>query len=91
MTKPSEEQGGSMKLEYNGQNNSKLRSLKISFSGDMLIRDVPQTIEDVLRIFKTVPSELKKINDGKGKQLEYELYPLKHMAQSFKYQMTIQR
>ncbi|CAF0982060.1 unnamed protein product [Adineta ricciae] len=91
VTKPSEEQGGSVKLEYNDQNNSKLRSLQISFSGDMLIQDVPKTIEDVLRIFKTVPSELKKINDGKGKQLEYELYPLKHMAQTFKYQMTIQR
>ncbi|CAF2816719.1 unnamed protein product, partial [Rotaria sp. Silwood2] len=74
---------GQAKLENVEQANSKFRSLKISFSGDVLIDDVPHTVDDVFNIFKKVPSMLKQLNEGKGKQLEFQLYPLKRMAEIF--------
>lgn len=91
LKKPTIAISGDVALKHNDQSDSKFRSLKISFSGDVLIKDVPHTVEDVFNIFKKVPSELEKLNDGKGQQLEFELYPLKGMAEIFKYQMNIQR
>lgn len=89
--KPAKDRDAGGKLEYTNTNDSKLRSLKISFSGDVLIKDVPHTVEDVFKIFKTVPFELEKLNDGKGQQIEFELYPLKRMAETFKYKIILQR
>ncbi|CAF3894501.1 unnamed protein product [Rotaria sp. Silwood1] len=82
---------GQAKLENVEQANSKFRSLKISFSGDVLIDDVPHTVDDVFNIFKKVPSMLKQLNEGKGKQLEFQLYPLKRMAEIFKYELRIEK
>lgn len=91
LKKPTMTISGDAKLENANQTNSKFRSLKISFSGDVLIKDVPHTVEDVFNIFRKVPSELEKLNDGKGQQLEFELYPLKQMAEIFKYDLSIER
>ncbi|CAF1367161.1 unnamed protein product [Adineta ricciae] len=91
LKKPTMSISGDAKLEHNDETNSKFRSLKISFSGDVLIRDVPHTVEDVFNIFRKVPSELEKLNDGKGQQLEFELYPLKRMAEIFKQKLSIER
>jgi len=82
---------GQAKLDNVDRTNSKFHSLKISFSGDVLIEDVPNTVEDVFTIFKKVPSMLKQLNDGKGQQLEFELYPLKRMAEIFKHELRIER
>ena len=82
---------GEAKLENIDRTNSKFHSLKISFSGDVLIDDVPNTVEDVFKIFKKVPAMLKQLNDGKGQQLEFELYPLKRMAEIFKHELRIER
>ncbi|CAF1067894.1 unnamed protein product [Rotaria magnacalcarata] len=82
---------GQAKLEDVDRTNSKFHSLKISFSGDVLIEDVPNTVEDVFTIFKKVPSMLKQLNGGKGQQLEFELYPLKRMAEIFKHELRIER
>ncbi|CAF4512872.1 unnamed protein product, partial [Rotaria magnacalcarata] len=82
---------GEASLEHNNKENSKFESLKISFSGDVLIEDVPRTIEDVFNIFKKVPTLLEGLNDGKGQQLEFELYPLERMAEIFKHELRIER
>ena len=82
---------GKADVDNTEKTNSKFHSLKISFSGDVLIEDVPNTVDDVFNIFKKVPSMLKQLNDGKGQQLEFELYPLKTMADKFKYQLRIER
>lgn len=82
---------GEAKLENVDKVNSDFHSLKISFSGDVLIEDVPNTISDVFAIFKKVPKMIEKLNEGKGQQLEFELYPLKRMAEIFKHELRIQR
>lgn len=82
---------GQAKLESAEKANSKSHSRKISFSGDVLINDVPNTVVDVFNIFKKVPSMLKELNEGKGKQLEFQLYPLKRMAEIFKYELRIEK
>ena len=82
---------GEAKLDNEEKVNSDFHSLKISFSGDVLIEDVPTTITDVFNIFKKVPKMLDKLNEGKGQQLEFELYPLKRMAEIFKHELKIQR
>ncbi|CAF4435612.1 unnamed protein product [Rotaria sp. Silwood2] len=91
LKKPSISISGDAKLVNADQINSKFRSLKISFSGDVLIKDVPHTVEDVFNIFRKVPSELEKLNHGKGQQLEFELYPLTRIAEIFKYELSINR
>ncbi|CAF3740885.1 unnamed protein product [Adineta steineri] len=91
LKKPTMTVSGDAKLLNTNQGNSKFRSLKISFSGDVLIKDVPHTVEDVFNIFRKVPSELEKLNDGKGQQLEFELYPLKRMAEIFNHKLLIDR
>ncbi|CAF3508524.1 unnamed protein product [Rotaria sordida] len=91
LKKPTMDISGDAELNYDDKTNSKFRSLNISFSGDIKIKDVPHTIEDVFNIFRTVPSEVEKLNDGKGQQLEFELYPLKRMAEIFKYKLSIER
>ncbi|CAF1296458.1 unnamed protein product [Rotaria sordida] len=91
LKKPTIDISGDAELNYDDKTNSKFRSLNISFSGDIKIKDVPHTIEDVFNIFRTVPSEVEKLNDGKGQQLEFELYPLKRMAEIFKYKLSIER
>ncbi|CAF3570084.1 unnamed protein product [Rotaria socialis] len=82
---------GEASLEHNNKGNAKFESLKISFSGDILIQDIPHTIEDVFNIFKKVPTLLENLNDGKGQQLEFELYPLERMAEIFKHELRIER
>ncbi|CAF3340288.1 unnamed protein product [Rotaria socialis] len=91
LKKPLTSISGDAKLVNADQTNSKFRSLKISFSGDVLIKDVPHTVEDVFNIFRKVPFELEKLNDSKGQQLEFELYPLKRIAEIFKYELCINR
>jgi hypothetical protein len=91
LKKISLEVNGDAAVEHTQNENSKFESLRISFSGDVLIEDVPRTIEDVFKIFKQVPSLLKQLNDGKGQQLEFELYPLKRMAEKFKHELRITR
>ena len=91
LKKPTMTISGDAKLQNTEQTNSKFHSLKISFSGDVLIKDVPRTVEDVFNIFTKVPSQLETLNDGKGQQLEFELYPLKRMAEIFKHQLSVNR
>lgn len=91
LKKISLEVSGDATLEHTQKENSNFESLKISFVGDILIEDVPRTIEDVFNIFKRVPSLLKELNHGKGQQLEFELYPLKRMAEIFKHELRIRR
>ena len=82
---------GAAKIENSEQENFKSHSLKISFSGDVLIDDIPRTVSDVFNIFKKVPSMLNQLNEGKGKQIEFQLYPLKRMAEIFKYELRIEK
>ncbi|CAF4000405.1 unnamed protein product [Rotaria sp. Silwood1] len=82
---------GHAKLENIAQINSQNCALKISFSGDVLIEDIPRTPDDVFRIFQKVPLMLRELNNGKGQQLEFELYPLKRIASNFKRELQIQR
>jgi hypothetical protein len=56
LKKPTMSISGEAKLEHADQTNLNFRSLKISLSGDILINDVPNTVEDVFNIFRKVPS-----------------------------------
>jgi hypothetical protein len=82
---------GQVSLENLGKTTSKFGSLKINFSGHVVIPDVLSTVDDVFNIFKEVPSLLKQLNDGKGTELEYELYLLERMAKIFKLELRIER
>ncbi|CAF1052553.1 unnamed protein product [Rotaria sordida] len=91
LKKPTIAVSGDASVKYVDQSNSKFHSLKINISGDIKLSTVPRTVEDVFKAFSEVPSKLNELNDGKGQQLEFELYPLKRMAQIFKYETSIQR
>ncbi|CAF4097292.1 unnamed protein product, partial [Rotaria sordida] len=82
---------GEAKLDLQNKDSSKLENLQISFSSDLLIDECPQNIEQVLSIFKKVPSLIKPLNNGKGQQLVFFLYPLKRIAQIFKHELRITR
>ncbi|CAF3992446.1 unnamed protein product, partial [Rotaria sordida] len=82
---------GEANLDLQTNNNSKFENLQISFSGDILINECPQSIEDVMRVFRAVPDRLKSLNEGKGQQLVFFLYPLKRIAQIFKHELQITR
>ncbi|CAF4842861.1 unnamed protein product [Rotaria socialis] len=82
---------GEAKLDLQNKDKSKFEKLQISLSGDILIDECPQNIEDVMRVFKTVPSRIKTLNEGKGQQLIFVLYPLKRMAEIFKHELQINR
>ena len=80
---------GQANLENIDRTSSKFHSLKISFSGDVLIEDCPQTIDQVMKIYRSVPSLIKSLNDGKGKQLTYTLCSLKQIADMTKFERNI--
>lgn len=82
---------GSAKLENTDKKDSDTNSMKITLSGDILINKIPTTVEDVYEIFQKVPSMLAKLNDGKGKPIEFELYPLQRLAGIFKCELKIER
>lgn len=82
---------GSAKLKYDDKNDSNKNSMKITLSGDILIDKIPISIKDVFEIFEKVPSMLATLNDGKGKPIEYELYPLQRLAGIFKFELKIER
>ena len=82
---------GEAKLKSEDKKDSDQNSMKISLSGDILFDKIPSTIEDVFEIFQKVPSMLAKLNDGKGKAVEFELYPLKRLAQMFSLELKIER
>ncbi|CAF1085562.1 unnamed protein product [Adineta steineri] len=71
--------------------NADLESLKISFSGDILIENCPGTIDGVMQVCQNVPSMLKSLNDGKGQPLTYILYSLKQIAERTKIKQNITR
>ncbi|CAF3279489.1 unnamed protein product [Rotaria sp. Silwood2] len=91
LKKPTISVSGDASVKNVDQSDSKFHSLKINISGDIKLSTVPRTVEDVFKAFSEVPSKLNELNDGKGQQLEFELYPLKRMAQIFKYEISVQR
>ncbi|CAF1169082.1 unnamed protein product [Didymodactylos carnosus] len=79
--------GGSINNDKRSEVNQE--SFRISFSGDVLIKQIPSTIEDVMEMVKTIPSIVETINEGKGIQLEYSLYPLKEIVFQLKQDVQI--
>ena len=82
---------GSAELNYDDNKNADENSMKITLLGDILIDKIPTTLNDVRRIFERVPSMLEKLNNGKGKPIEFELYPLYRLAGIFKCDLKIER
>ncbi|CAF2997240.1 unnamed protein product [Rotaria socialis] len=82
---------GEAKFDLQNKDKFKFEKLQISLSGNILIDECPQNIEDVMRVFKTIPSRIKTLNEGKGQQLTFVLYPLKRMAEIFKHELQINR
>jgi hypothetical protein len=68
-----------------------LDSLRISFSGDVLIENCPQTIDQMMKVYENVPFLIKSLNDGKGQQLTYTLCSLKQIAEMTKFERQITR
>lgn len=91
MRKPMTEVSGQAKVKHDDQNQVDLESLKITFTGDVIIDNCPQTVDGVIDIYKTVPSLVKSLNDGKGQQLTFILYPLKQIAKMSKFELKIER
>ncbi|CAF1194615.1 unnamed protein product [Didymodactylos carnosus] len=86
------EVSGGASLEYQNTSKNEQGSVNIKISGDIQIEGkVPKVIEEVYDFLQTIPSAINKINDGKGKPLEYFLYPLDNIARSFKLETTIDR
>ncbi|CAF2613369.1 unnamed protein product [Rotaria sp. Silwood2] len=82
---------GQATIDYDDKNKSDLDSLKVEFSGDVLIDNCPQTVEGVLKVCENIPSQIESLNDGKGRQLVFILYPLKSIAQMFESELKIER
>lgn len=82
---------GEAGVTYDTKDKSEFESLQISFSGDLLDGTCVRTIEGVMTIFEKIPNLIKPLNDGKGQQLVFVLYPLERMAQIFKHELRIAR
>jgi len=85
LTKPAFNVSGDAKVNYDNQQKKDLESLRISFSGDVLIEDCPQTIDQVMKVYSSVPSLIKSLNNGKGKQLTFTLCSLQQIAEMTKF------
>ena len=54
-----------------------LPSPQVQFFGDIELKNgLATTVDDVIQIMKDVPNLVKKLNGGKGAQLEFTLLPL---------------
>lgn len=82
---------GEAKVKYDDQEKKDIESLKISFSGDVMIEDCPQTIDGVLEVYRKVPLLIKTLNHGKGQQLTFILCSLKQIAEMTKSERRITR
>ncbi|CAM4842598.1 unnamed protein product [Rotaria magnacalcarata] len=82
---------GSANIAFEDANRTAFESLSASFSGDVLIKDCPQTIDAVMKTYENIPALLEPLNGGKGRPLEFILYPLKRMAQMFNFELKIER
>jgi len=82
---------GNAKVNCGDINKAAFESLTVSFSGDVLIKDCPQTIDAVMKTYENIPDLIKPLNGGKGRQLEFVLYPLKRIAQMFKLELKVER
>ncbi|CAF4203694.1 unnamed protein product, partial [Rotaria magnacalcarata] len=82
---------GNAKVNCEDINKAAFESLTVSFSGDVLIKNCPQTIESVMKTYESIPDLIKPLNGGKGRQLEFVLYPLKRIAQMFKLELKVER
>jgi hypothetical protein len=90
-SKPGLSFSGQAKIDYDNQQKMDLESLTISFSGDVLIENCPQTIDQVMKVYENVPSLIKSLNDGKGQQLTFTLCSLKQIAEMTKFERKITR
>lgn len=91
LKKPTVAITGDGQLEYDNRANNDLESLKISFSGDVLIEDCPQTIEQVLDVYGKVPSLVNSANGGKGQQMVFLLTSLEQIAKMTQFERRITR
>lgn len=82
---------GEVSVGIEDKNNSSLESMKVSFSGDVPLEGVPRTMTDVMSTISTVPSKVALLNNGKGRQIEFMLYPLKSIAEMHKLDLQVER
>ncbi|CAF1292280.1 unnamed protein product [Adineta steineri] len=82
---------GDVNLKYNKEQKADLESLRISFSGDVLIENCPRTIDGVMEVYQKVPSMIRSLNDGKGQQLTFILCSLKQISDITKFERKITR
>lgn len=76
---------GNASVQFTENEDKFKRSLSIKFFGDVIAQneELPQTFEQALKLMKKVPAYMKRFNDGKGKPLEYILYPLSYVERFF--------
>ncbi|CAF3819357.1 unnamed protein product [Rotaria sp. Silwood1] len=84
---------GSASVQFTEDENRLKTSLSIKFFGDIIPHneELPQTFEKALELMKKVPLYFQKSNNGKGKPLEYILYPLKDVERFFQLETKINR
>ncbi|CAF4944788.1 unnamed protein product, partial [Rotaria sp. Silwood1] len=84
---------GSASVQFTEDENRLKTSLSIKFFGDIIPQneELPQTFEKALELMKKVPLYFQKSNNGKGKPLEYILYPLKDVERFFQLETKINR
>ena len=62
---------------------------KILFEGDVAISTIPKNMEDIVKLLNDVPNDIRKWNDGKGKQIEYTLKPIEYINKKFNKSLKI--
>jgi len=72
--------GGEMGAGRKSEAESKLNNTHIELFGDIVTNQLPQTVEEVRAFIKSIPENIKNINGGKGKQLEFTLTPINEVA-----------
>lgn len=56
-------------------------SFSFKFQSDSNVKTVPQSVEQAIEIMRSIPDDLRTANGGKGKQIEFLLYPIENLKQ----------
>ena len=67
------------KANVKAENETKMKvnNLHIEFNGDLEMPGIPTTIPEALKMIKTIPDSMSRLNGGKGVQVQFVLSPIK--------------
>ena len=78
--------------DYSSNTNVLTNKLNVKFEADVISDGpLPQDIPQILEFIAKIKEYLKNSNDGKGVQLEFDLYPVQEIKKFFKMDLNIER